>query len=253
MDAIQRFTTGNSKQRQLSQSTRNHSKMSKQTDSRKNSRVASDQKRSSNLQTAGGFALNEPAKQIRNHLDAAEINEMAQHSDINEHSTKLTMHREVRNTSVNDNAGAKSTIDVDALNYDSIDERFKDVRAPGKPKNLSHLDRYATTKTSSRGVQSTNQRRILNMNLANTLDANARVTSNQLPKIMHGNFSISRPQNNNLDLNLMNNYARDSMTEASMNARKIPMSSKSRGESPSMASMVKSKKFSKQFDNQAGF
>ena len=91
------------------------------------------------------------------------------------------------------------------------------------------------------------------MNLANTLDANARVTSNQLPKIMHGNFSISRPQNNNLDLNLMNNYARDSMTEASMNARKIPMSSKSRGESPSMASMVKSKKFSKQFDNQAGF
>ena len=93
----------------------------------------------------------------------------------------------------------------------------------------------------------------MNIHLANTLDPNARVTANQLPKIMNGNFAISRPQNNNMDLNLMNNYARDSVTESSLHTRKIPMSSKSRGESPSMVTMVKQKKFSKQTDNQAGF
>ena len=78
----------------------------------------------------------------------------------------------------------------------------------------------------------------MNIHLANTLDPNARVTANQLPKIMNGNFAISRPQNN-MDLNLMNNYARDSVTESSLHTRKIPMSSKSRGESPSMVTMVK--------------
>ena len=85
-------------------------------------------------------------------MAAAEINDALQHSDLNEHSTKLTMHREARNTSVADNAAAKSTLDVDALHYDSIDEKFKESRLTGKPKNLSHLDRYATTKASSRGA-----------------------------------------------------------------------------------------------------
>ena len=62
MDAFHRFASGSNNGRNLSQSTRNYSKMSKHTDSRKNSRVGSDQKRSLNLQTAGGFALNEQTK-----------------------------------------------------------------------------------------------------------------------------------------------------------------------------------------------
>ena len=51
---------------------------------------------------------------------------MALQSELNNHSTKLTLHREVRNTSIQENLAARSTIDHDPLNAESIDGKFRD-------------------------------------------------------------------------------------------------------------------------------
>ena len=53
-------------------------------------------------------------------------------------------------------------MDHDPLNADSIDDRFRD----GKARNLSHLDRYATTKTTTARDMKSGTRRLLNMNMA---------------------------------------------------------------------------------------
>ena len=161
----------------------------------------------------------------------------AQMTDLTDgFSTKMTLHgqRDGRNLGIYNGTTRSVTMENLRNNQgsDSNLEKFKDMRkAVINAKNMSHLDRYQTTKTangSQRGTSSSANKRfgaLINNKMSSTLDAgDSRDISNQLPRIKHGNFNLAASASQNFDLN----YASGNVTGAAV-GRKIPTTTMAAG------------------------